>query len=68
MVNPLPPAPPASENRAVREKFESQKKVLQRMTLGLLEEGAERGLSDREAAVLRDALRELGWIPAELKV
>lgn len=54
--------------RKEREKFEQHKKLAQRLTLHLLEVGVEDGLSPAEAAILKDALLTLGWLPPDVRV
>ena len=51
-----------------RDKYDVQKRSLQRMVLVMLEGGALHGLTLLQVRALDDALRVLGWIPAEIKV
>lgn len=62
-------AKPARPKRdGLQEKFDAQKKVLQRMVLSALERGRETGMEAHEVAALADALLVLGWLPPDVKV
>lgn len=71
-----PPLPKASPKRGpkvtpkepLEERFERQKRILQRMTIGELRHGAEHGLNKLQVRALHEALIELGWIPKGVRV
>lgn len=48
------------------EKFDNQKRVLQRYVLKQLEDGVANGLSGAAVATLRDGLLALGWLPPDV--
>lgn len=55
-------------NRAFREKFDAQKKCLQKMVVARFERGKITGFEPDEVAAIHEALVVLGWIPVDLKV
>ena len=52
----------------LQEKFDAQKKALQRLTLSTLEFGAQSGLTPEQVRALRDAFEVLGWLPTDVRV
>lgn len=58
----------SKDESVLATRYENQKKVLQRMTLSLMDGGSERGLSSKEVQALREALLVLGWVPADVKL
>lgn len=57
-----------SDQAKLQEKFDAQKKILQRFTLQLLVDGQTAGLTGPEVKDLREALEVLGWLPRDVKV
>lgn len=79
MVNLTPEpeaAPPVAKKKPIKpedltvpkEKFDAQKKVLQRLTLRLLEHGTKSGLTAEEASALKESLDVLGWVPRDIRL
>ena len=55
-------------NRALMDRYDQQKKCLQRFVIRLIESGVENGLSSSEVVILREGLEVLGWLPRDVKV
>lgn len=50
------------------EKFDRQKKALQKMTVQMLEVGTVAGLTADQVVALKEALQSLGWLPTDVRV
>lgn len=52
----------------LQERFDAQKKTLQRFVVGTISVGAVDGLSPEQVGLLREGLEVLGWLPRDVKV
>lgn len=50
------------------ERFDAQKKTLQRFVITTISVGAQDGLSPEQVGLLREGLEVLGWLPRDVKV
>lgn len=60
--------PKRFEKLTTEEKYERQKRSLQRLTIATLRGGQEHGLNDAQVSALTEALEVLGWLPRELRL
>lgn len=57
-----------SQKVTIEEKFDRQKRILQKMVVATLDRGEVEGLNFEEVKVMREALVALGWIPTNLRL
>jgi hypothetical protein len=62
------PTPLTAEEAKYKDKFDAQKRVLQRIVLATLEGGKVNGLTAGQVGALQDGLYALGWVPLDVKV
>ncbi len=60
--------PKTTPKKGRDERFDEQKRALQRMTMVALAHGRRHGLEADDVAALEEALRTLGWLPSDLKL
>lgn len=60
--------PKTQPKQDLQEKYERQKRALQKLTRATFEWGEEGGLNSAQVTALREALEVLGWLPEGLKV
>ncbi len=60
--------PKTTPKKGRDERFDEQKRALQRLTVMAFSHGRRHGLEADDVAALEEALRTLGWLPADLKL
>lgn len=66
--NSKPKRPKTTPKKSTEERFEEQKKALQKVVILSIRRGKTSGLNAAEVVAVEEALQVLGWLPRDLQL